>query len=267
METRTKGQFIWHDLMTEDPKAALDFYGHVLGLTSQTVAGYDGKPYHVLCAGGVGMGGAMELLPEHKKAGMKPCWIGYLVSDDVDADVARLEKAGGKKMRPPTDIPTVGRFAPVTDPQGAGFMLFKPTPPPSGLPPVATGKGSVGWNELLTTDVNAAFGFYAEQYGFAKATTVDMGPMGPYEVFTTPGTGGGIMKDPQSPPRARWRYYFQVESVTAAIGRAKAKGGQIVSGPHEVPGGEWTATLFDRAGRGAGVGVEGEVRRERGRQL
>jgi predicted enzyme related to lactoylglutathione lyase len=253
MAIRTQSKFNWYDLMTDDPKAALDFYAHVLGLTAETLPAHDGRPYHVVSAGGAGIGGVMELLPAQKSAGVKPFWVGYVTSDDVDTDLARLEKVGAKAMRAPTDIPGVGRFVPVTDPQGAGFMLFRPTPPPGAARPLPSGKGSVGWNELLTTDVAAAFTFYSEELGWTKSMTVDMGPMGPYQTFETAGVGGGMMKDPAPSPRARWRFYFQVESTTAALARVKEKGGQVVSGPHEVPGGEWTATCSDPQGAEFGM--------------
>ena len=253
MTTRTKGYFNWHDLMTDDVQGALDFYAHVLGLTSEPFPATDGRPYHVLSAGGRGMGGIMELTADQRREGTRPFWIGYLATDDVDADLPRLEHAGGRVMRAAADIPGVGRFAPVADPQGAGFMLFRPTPPPGGTPPAATGTGSIGWSELLTSDVNAALGFYAELYGFEKSFAVDMGPMGTYQTFATAGAGGGVMKDPGTPPRARWRYVFNVESVTAAMARVKQKGGQVLHGPDEVPGGQWTAQCLDAQGAELGL--------------
>jgi predicted enzyme related to lactoylglutathione lyase len=123
MSTRSKSHFIWHELMTDDVPGALAFYGHVLGLTAEKLPSAEGGEYHVLSAGGRGMGGAMPLRDGMTKA----FWVGYLATDDVDAGAARLEKAGGKVMRAAADIPNVGRFALVTDPQGAGFVLFEPT--------------------------------------------------------------------------------------------------------------------------------------------
>ena len=64
----------------------------------------------------------------------------------------RVEQAGGKLHCAPQDIPGVGRWASVEDPQGAAFLLFKgsldyaPPRPPLGTP------GTVGWNELSAND-------------------------------------------------------------------------------------------------------------------
>jgi predicted enzyme related to lactoylglutathione lyase len=187
--------------------------------------------------------------PEQRQGGMKTGWIGYVTSPTVDADAARLQKAGGTVHRPPADIPNVGRFAPVSDPQGAGFILFHPTPPPGGAPPPATGVGSVQWNELITSDAKAAFAFYSELYGWKKEATVDLGPLGTYQTFSNGGPAvGGMMQraDPTFAPQ--WSYYFTVQSLSAAISRAQHKGGSVISGPTQTPMGSWIAQCQDAQG-------------------
>ena len=79
----------------------------------------------------------------------RPVWFGYIGVDDVDAKAKEIEAAGGAIHKAAADIPTIGRFAVVSDPQGAVFMLFKGAgepPPPLGM----MQPGSVGWNELHT---------------------------------------------------------------------------------------------------------------------
>lgn len=245
-----KGQFVWHELVSNDAKASLDFYGHVVGWTSSAMPTGDGGTYHVLEAGKRGMGGVFQIPKGAAGSGMKPGWVGYIGSDDVDADLVRLKKAGGTGHRPAEDIPNVGRFAPVSDPQGAGFLLFKPQPPPGAVPERATGVGSVGWAELSTTDWKAAYAFYSEVFGWKKDQAMDMGPMGTYQLFTTgdgPAVGGMMNRaDPSAPPG--WLYYFNVAGIDAAAGRVKAKGGAVTHGPVEVPGGQWIIQCRDPHG-------------------
>lgn len=248
MPTST-GQFIWHELMTTDVKAALAFYEKVVGWTARVMPMADGAAYHVLEANGRGMGGMLEVSKAQRDAGMRSGWVGYITSPNVDADVARVKKAGATVHRPAEDIPNVGRFAPVSDPQGAGFILFKPKPPPGDVPPQATGVGSAGWAELYTTDWKAAFAFYSEIFGWQKAEALEMGAMGTYQMFTAGAAPvGGMMNrvDLKLPPH--WLYYFTVEGIDAALKRAKDKGGEVLHGPSEVPGGSWIIQCRDPQG-------------------
>jgi len=230
--------------MTHDVSQALAFYGHVVGWTSEAMP-MEGHTYQVLKAGGRGMGGVMQLSTREMRAG----WLGYVGAPDVDADLQRLERAGGTVQRPAMDIPHVGRFAPVCDPQGGAFLLFKPQPPPGEVPAAASGVGSVGWNELVTRDWEAAFAFYSELFGWTKGDTMDMGPMGTYQLFSVGAEPvGAMMNAPDASAPASWLYYFTVESVGAALKRVTEKGGVVTHGPFEVPGPMWTLQCKDPEG-------------------
>lgn len=73
--------------------------------------------YTVVKAGGVGVGGIMAVLPQAQ--GMPPTWGCYVTVDDVDVTARMAEQLGGKLLVPPQDIPDVGRFCVIQDPQGA----------------------------------------------------------------------------------------------------------------------------------------------------
>ena len=117
--------FVWYELMTTDASAAEKFYKDVVGWKAQDMSQGDMK-YTGLLAAGMPVAGLMTLPKDACAAGAKPGWTGYIGVDDVDATAARVTKAGGKIHVPPTDIPNVGRFAMMADPQGAVFCLFKP---------------------------------------------------------------------------------------------------------------------------------------------
>jgi predicted enzyme related to lactoylglutathione lyase len=113
---KTHGAFSWSELMTSDPKAATEFYGTLFGWKFETMNGLQG-PYHVVKVGDTGVGGIMQKPPE---AGQMPtAWGCYVTVDNVDETAKKVSKLGGKVLMPPTDIPTVGRFALIQDPQGA----------------------------------------------------------------------------------------------------------------------------------------------------
>jgi len=113
---QTPGAFSWCELMTTDPDAATRFYGELLGWKLETMD--MGMPYHVVKVGDAGIGGIMGM-PHGAPAGMPPMWVSYVTVADVDALVERVGSLGGSVRVPPTDIPTVGRFAVIADPQGA----------------------------------------------------------------------------------------------------------------------------------------------------
>ncbi len=244
--TAPNGKFIWYELATTDAAAAEAFYKRVVGWGSQSI-GSPEMPYTLWTVGEAGVGGLMTMSAECAGAGETPGWTGYIGVADVDAKADQLATAGGTVRHGPADIPGIGRFAAVADPQGVRFVLFKgasdqplPTFPP-GTP------GTIGWHELLTTDGQAAFDFYAGQYGWAKGEGFDMGPMGIYQVFTAGDIPiGGMMTFTDRP--AGWRFYFNVEAIDAAIERVTAGGGKITNGPMEVPGGSWIVSALDPQG-------------------
>jgi predicted enzyme related to lactoylglutathione lyase len=240
--TISSGDFFWYDLMTSDTAAATDFYRNVVGWDIEE-AGVDGSSYKLLKIGGgkgMGVAGLMAIPPDAAAHGAKPAWNGYLYVDDVDAMTKRVTEAGGSVMHAPDDIPTVGRFAVVADPQGAVFALFKPNPREEAVNwPAPMTPGTVGWHELHAADGVTAFDFYGNVFGWKKGEALDMGPMGTYQLFATHDQSVGGMMTHSDTPRPYWLYYIAVDAIDAAIERVKSGGGEVLHGPMEVPGGAW----------------------------
>jgi predicted enzyme related to lactoylglutathione lyase len=69
----------------------------------------------------------MKLPDEAAKMGIPPNWMAHVQVVDVDATAAKAESLGGKIWKSPSDIPTVGRFAVLGDPQGAAIAVINPT--------------------------------------------------------------------------------------------------------------------------------------------
>lgn len=51
--------------------------------------------------------------------------IVYAQVDDIDAALKKANELGGKTLVPPTEVPTMGHFAWITDPEGQVFGLWK----------------------------------------------------------------------------------------------------------------------------------------------
>jgi predicted enzyme related to lactoylglutathione lyase len=244
--TSSHGKFVWHELMTTDTKAAETFYTRVTGWTA-TDPGMPGMSYTILNAGETGVGGIMEM-----PAGLQapPHWIGYIYVDDVDKAASLIAAAGGAIHKAADDIPNVGRFAVVADPQGGTFIIFKPNPEPEVLPPPPApgAPGIIGWNELVAGDALSVWPFYAAQFGWTETGDHDMGAMGTYKTFAANGTFGGMMTRPPFIPYPVWRYYINVEDIDAASARVTGNGGHILNGPMQVPGGSWVINAQDPQG-------------------
>jgi predicted enzyme related to lactoylglutathione lyase len=243
------GRFVWYDLMTTDLAAATAFYDRVVGWNSRD-AGMPGPTYMLFNRGELPVAGAMQLTDEMCSAGARPGWMGHVGVDDVDASAAKAVELGGRIHVPPQDIPGVGRFSIISDPQGAVVSLFQglPTYPQAPRPP--SEPGYPGWRELLATDWEAAFDFYSALFGWTKDQAVDLGPMGTYQLLNTgaPPAGGAMFNKPADIPAPFWMYYFYVESIGAGAERVKAGGGKVLMGPHEVPGGSWIVQCMDPQG-------------------
>ena len=235
--------FIWHDLVTSDVAAAKKFYGDVMGWT------FELQPpnYTITLAGGAGMGGIMDIPADMK--GMPPMWTGYVFTPDVDATCKEVVNLGGKIYRPAWDVPNVGRMSVIGDPAGAALMVMQPFSAEPQKSPAPGTVGTVGWNELYTSDLSVAWDFYSKLFRWTKGTPHDMGPMGIYQLFQIDGKdAGGVMKKMDSMPMSMWGYYFNVEGMDNAVARVKKAGGKIVNGPMEVPGGQWTVNAQDPQG-------------------
>jgi predicted enzyme related to lactoylglutathione lyase len=241
--------FVWYELMTSDAPAATAFYEAVVGWKPKDSGMPGGMPYTLMCVGDAQVAGVMGTPPELAAMGAPPTWSGYVAVEDVDAMAATLLQAGGKVLNPPQDIPEVGRFAVVADPQGAAFMLFTPRPGDPPVSPPAGTPGTVGWCELMSADGKAGFEFYSALFGWTKGEGLDMGEMGTYQLFEIDGVpAGGMMNKTPDMPASYWRYYFNVEAVDAAAERIVAKGGSIAMAAHQVPGGSWIVQARDPQG-------------------
>ncbi|MFA7596794.1 MAG: VOC family protein [Novosphingobium sp.] len=255
------GSFIWYELMTTDPDGAAAFYGPVVGWTiaSHSDPGAGGVDYRIIVrSDGGNAGGVLGLTGEMCDGGARPCWLGYIYTPDVDASVAAITADGGTVQMPAADFP-VGRIAMVTDPQGAPFYLMNPVAP-EGQEDRASDAFSesepqhVRWNELSTTDPDAAVSFYARHFGWTQDGDLDMGEMGKYRFIQHHGaTIGAIMPKMPEMPVSLWSYYIGVDDIDRAVAAIEAGGGKLLFGPMEIPGGEFALNGLDPQGAAFGL--------------
>jgi predicted enzyme related to lactoylglutathione lyase len=114
--------FCWNELGTNDTQKAGEFYSNVLGWSRDT-QNFGPMEYTMFKNGDRGAGGMYKITPE--MGPIPPHWLVYFAVDDCDAKAQRATELGARVMKPADDIPGVGRFAILLDPQGAAFAIIK----------------------------------------------------------------------------------------------------------------------------------------------
>ena len=254
--TNHHGDFVWYELITPDPDGAQAFYGPLLGWAFRAMDMPD-MDYRLA---GTGEGDVAGIMKTPADAPMPPAWVGYVGVDDVDKMAASITDGGGAVHMPPWDVPGVGRMAFVADPQGAMFYVMKGASDDEShaFSYDKPRPGHCAWNELSTTDPDAAKHFYGQRFGWVKDGELDMGPLGTYEFLrhagrsdgTVMGQGmiGAVMpKMPQMPVSA-WIYYFRVPDIDAAVTHIESTGGTVTVAPMEIPGGDFSMNAIDPQG-------------------
>jgi predicted enzyme related to lactoylglutathione lyase len=114
----------WAELNSRGVEKATPFYKKLFSWGEKKTPGQGENPeYTEFQAGGQSIAGAMEMNPM-VPAEVPSYWMVYFNVDDVDKAFKKVTEAGGKEMLAPQDMPG-GRFAIVSDPQGAAFGLLK----------------------------------------------------------------------------------------------------------------------------------------------
>ena len=118
----TPNSFCWNELMTTDTAKDGDFYAGLFGW-AKDVQNFGPLEYTMFANGDRPAGGMLQITPE---MGPIPSnWLVYFAVDDCDAKTQQAAELGANVMKPADDIPGVGRFSILIDPQGAAFALIK----------------------------------------------------------------------------------------------------------------------------------------------
>jgi predicted enzyme related to lactoylglutathione lyase len=123
-ETNAASSFAWGELNARGVDRALPFYASVFGWGTHTSPMGEGMPpYNEFQRDGVSIAGAWEMSPM-VPAEVPSYWQVYFAVDDVEAAYASALELGAREILGPQEFPG-GRFAIVTDPQGASFGLMQ----------------------------------------------------------------------------------------------------------------------------------------------
>ncbi|HEU4568517.1 MAG TPA: VOC family protein [Marmoricola sp.] len=233
----------WVELVAGDQRAAAGFYADLFGWRIVENPVPDGVYLTTWLGDDVvaGIEARRDGVGEHPDS-----WTVYLAVDDVDAATARVEPAGGTVEVPPRDVADLGRWSEVRDPSGALVRFWQ-----AGRR-VGTGRanepGTPIWNELVTSDADAAVPFYEQVLGIT-AERLDSGGGASYVQLLAGGAAFGGVTPPHRPDLPpQWNVYFDVDDVDASLARVEQLGGSTVAPAFDVPGVGRMAMVSDPAG-------------------
>jgi predicted enzyme related to lactoylglutathione lyase len=241
----------WNELHTKDRDKAEAFYNTLFGWTSTPVEMGPEYTYHLLnrADNGEWFGGAHQQGPD--ETDQPTYWLVSLGTDDVDKATAKATELGATVIVEPADIPGTGRFAILSDPQGAVFGMLTysdgGTAPDTGLAP-----GCIVWHELVSSDPEASGNFYSAVFGFEvaqeqmddlKATVFKQGD----EMF------GNILPKPSPEAPDAWVIYIEVQNAQETADLAKKSGGSVIVKPMPLPPIGTVAWLADPTGAVFGI--------------
>jgi hypothetical protein len=241
MDAYEQGVPSWVDLGSPDPQGAADFYGALFGWECP-----EGPPetggYRVCTIGDAPVAG---LGPQQNPG--PPVWASYVNVDDADAITEKIIANGGSVIVPPMDVMDFGRMAVYADPIGAVISVWQPgTHPGAG---VVNEPGTLSWNELVTTDVDASTAFYGAVFGWGAETHGE--GAGAYTEWQVGGRSiAGMMLKPAMMPAEippHWSVYFAVADTDNAVARVTELGGTVVMPPMDIEPGRF-AVVSDPTG-------------------
>ncbi|MER6995618.1 VOC family protein [Streptomyces sp. NPDC000410] len=250
--TPVTGAPCWAELGTSGMPAAQTFYSTVFGWRMETDPRDEAGGYTMARLGDAAVAALTPLYqPDQPTA-----WTVSFAVNDVAATAAAVTEAGGSLITGPMDVFEEGRFAVVSDPEGAVFSLWQARRFAGAE--LLNAPGALGWAELLTRDPAQAKRFYPEVFGWSVRSS---------EQYTQWGIGGedfgGMAKmDERFPPEvpAHWMPYFEVTDVDMTARAATGAGGGVLMEPMDVPDGPRIAVLHDPGRAAFGVHAMGSGR-------
>ena len=224
--TGDTGQFVWHELITDDLAASRQFYRELLGWEFEHTSRL-GKPYSLARVGDRYVGGivAVDRKPSDEAISQ---WVSYMLVSDIEKATQAVERGGGSVLVQPVGLGTDSRAALVVDSLGAPFGLLQTPEDLSQLLEGTIPHGGFLWRDYLAQDVEAALSFYADFAGFGRERR--SGNLNHYVLRQGRG-GAGLLPIENAPVESNWLPYVRVEDAAALASRTKDLGGEVLLEP------------------------------------
>jgi uncharacterized protein len=218
------GDFVWHDLVTDDPAACRTFYEALFGWTFESADGVD-PGYTIIRNQGRPIGGIVRRRGAQPGAGQ---WLSYVIVMDVNRTAAAFEDAGGRVIRGPLDARKDLRIAAVADAQGAVVGLASRGP--RFATHAASGRHEWLWVEYIAQDPESALDFYADVIGYRYEIAARRENF-IYYVLSTDRPRAGLFHTLWQGEQSAWLPYIRVDDPAEMAERVLKLGGTVVIPP------------------------------------
>lgn len=169
----------------------------------------------------------------------------FVLVEDVQPYLDKVVGLGGKVAFPKTEIPGVGWFGMLNDPDGNVVGLFQ-----SSHEGVRQPYHSFCHVEWSVSNGDKAKAFYGGLFDWKFEPFGD-----DYQMFMTPSefVGGGLMQEKDFKPAQSPCVYVEVNQIEPYLEKTKTLGGDVCMGKTEIPGMGWFAILQDHDKNAVGI--------------
>lgn len=217
------GQCVWFDLFSDNIPKATAFYSELFNWNTDVMNTPSG-PYTIFKTNGKSVGG----LTKPSEPTLANTWLAYISVQNLKTATSAIKQHGGTVMGSPTQMPGVGSWQLAKDPQGAVFCAFEGESKSADCAnDFSSGQiGEFCWHELMCHNFQEELTFYGEVFGWKPSESIDMGPMGTYQLYNAgEKTVGGMMNNtPDMPQKTYWLEYINVDNVDDTLKRALSLG-------------------------------------------
>ncbi len=257
--TQLEGKIIWHDLISDKPLETIEFYHKLFGweFENLNVAGglFGEINYTLIRHNGKIIGGLIDQTKLKTSADISQ-WVVLMSVKNINKAVDEIKSAGGTVFTPATDLGDRGQIAIVADPQGA-LLAFLQTKQGDPLDEDTIEAGNFLWNELWTSDVDAATKFYK---GVANYDVEDRdieqenSNKKQYRLLKSSNKPRvGVLLNPIENLKPIWVSYLRIadnKSLDDIVNQVESLGGQVLLSPQDREIGGRVALIAGPSGAG-----------------